>query len=226
MIELIGSTTQLEEKRISMSIRDIFKPKPNKFIQLMLEQTGLTVKGLELLNTYMEKRDSSVAKKISNTEKKADEVRRILIEELMRTFVTPFDREDIFTLSREIDDILDYANTTVDEMEILEVETTQYMQRMASLLYEAALEIQLSVQRLQTNHLTVANDHVQRAKALENRVETVYREALADLFKGPKNIDHVMDMLKAREIYRHLSNAADRGDNAANVVADIIMKVS
>jgi uncharacterized protein len=82
------------------------------------------------------------------------------------------------------------------------------------------------VQRLQTNHLTVANDHVQRAKALENRVETVYREALADLFKGPKNIDHVMDMLKAREIYRHLSNAADRGDNAANVVADIIMKVS
>jgi hypothetical protein len=119
MIELIGSTTQLEEKRIEMSIRDIFKPKPNKFIQLMLEQTGLTVKGLELLNTYMEKRDSSVAKKISNTEKKADEVRRILIEELMRTFVTPFDREDIFTLSREIDDILDYANTTVDEMEIL-----------------------------------------------------------------------------------------------------------
>ncbi len=209
-----------------MSIRDIFKPKPNKFIQLLLEQTNLTVKGLELLNEYLEKRDSNVSKKLSNTEKKADEVRRVLIEELMRTFVTPFDREDIFTLSREIDDILDYANTTADEMEILGVKPTQYMQRMASLLYEAAVEIQLAVQRFQDRHYTVANEHTQRAKALENRVETVYREALADLFSGPKDIDHVMGMLKAREIYRHLSNAADRGDMAANVVADVIMKIS
>ncbi len=149
-----------------------------------------------------------------------------LIEELMQTFVTPFDREDIFTLSREIDDILDYANTTADEMEILGVKPTQYMQRMASLLYEAAVEIQLAVQRFQDRHYSVSNDHVQRAKALENRVETVYREALADLFTGPKDIDHVMGMLKAREIYRHLSNAADRGDMAANVVADVIMKIS
>ncbi len=209
-----------------MSIRDIFKPKPNKFIQLLLEQTNLTVKGLEQLNEYLEKRDSKVSKKLAETEKKADEVRRVLIEELMRTFVTPFDREDIFSLSREIDDILDYANSTADEMEILGVKPTQYMQRMASLLYEASVEIQLAVQRFQDRHYTVANEHVQRAKALENRVETVYREALADLFTGPKDIDHVMGMLKAREIYRHLSNAADRGDMAANVVADVIMKIS
>ncbi len=209
-----------------MSIFNIFKPKPNKFVELLIEQAHLTRRGLELLRMYMEDQDPQIARELSQTEKEADEVRRILIEELMRTFVTPFDREDIFSLSREIDDIIDYANTTVDEMEILKVKPTLYMQRMASLLHDAGVELHLAVQRLQDKHYNVANEHVQRAKALENRVETVYREALADLFHGPKDIKHVMTMLKVREIYRHLSNSADREDTAANVVADIIMKIS
>jgi len=209
-----------------MSLRNIFKPKPNKFLQLLVEQTGLTVRGLEALNGYLEKRDSGLAAQVNKAEKEADEVRRILVSELLRTFVTPFDREDIFSLSREVDDVLDYAYTTVDEMEILNVTPTPYMQRMTSLLHDAALEIELAVERLQDNHLSVAADHAQRAKTLENRVEAVYREALADLFKGTKNVKHVINMLKVREIYRHLSNAADREDTAANVVSDIVMKMT
>jgi uncharacterized protein len=209
-----------------MGLSDIFKPKPNRFLQLLVEQTALTVKGLDQLRVYLEKRDTAMAQEVSRSEKQADEIRRILIEELLRTFITPFDREDIFTLSRQIDDVIDYANTTVDEMETLDVAPTQYMVRMASLLHDAAVEIQLGVQRLQDNHLTVANDHAQRAKGLENRVEAVYREALADLFRGPKDVKHIMNVLKAREIYRHLSNAADREDDAANVIADIIMKMT
>ncbi len=209
-----------------MSLRNIFKPKPNKFLQLLVEQTALTVKGLEQLSVYLKKRDSTVAKKIAATESEADEVRRILIEELMRTFVTPFDREDIFSLSREIDDVLDYANTTVDEMETLDVEPSPFMPQMASLLFEAAQEIKMAVERLQDKHYTVAGDHAQRAKALENRVEAVYREALADLFHGVKDFKQMMNVLKVREIYRHLSNASDRVDQAANVISDVIMKMS
>ncbi len=209
-----------------MGLREIFKPKPNKFLVLLVDQAALTVKGLELLREYLQKRDSAVAKKIAATEKEEDEVRRILIEELMRTFITPFDREDIFSLSREIDDVLDYAYTTVDEMEILDVDPSPYMVRIASLLFEAAQEIELAVRRVQDNHLTVAGDHAQRAKALENRVEAVYREALADLFHGVKDFKAMMNVLKAREIYRHLSNAADREDTAANVLSDIMMKMS
>ena len=70
----------------------------------------------------------------------------------------------------------------------------------------------------------MANDHAVRAKALENRVESVYREAIAALFAGPRDVDHVVEMLKLREIYRHLSNAADRGDEAANIIGDIVVK--
>ena len=122
--------------------------------------------------------------------------------------------------------MLDYAATTVEEMEVLDVSPTPYMERMASLLHDAAVEIDLAVQRLQDKHYTVASDHSQRAKALENRVEQVYREAIADLFQEPKNLKQVMTILKVREIYRHLSNAADREDTAANVISDILMKMS
>jgi uncharacterized protein Yka (UPF0111/DUF47 family) len=63
-----------------------------------------------------------------------------------------------------------------------------------------------------------------RAKALENRVEHVYREALSKLFDEPEDLNGVMEILKLRELYRHLSNAADRGDQAANVIGDIVVK--
>jgi uncharacterized protein Yka (UPF0111/DUF47 family) len=168
---------------------------------------------------YLETHDPGVAEDLSIKEKEADEVRRILIDELNRTFVTPFDREDIFSLSRSIDDVVDYADSTVMEMVILNVKSTPFMLRMANLLKDAAYEIWHAVQRLPT-HPSVANEHANRAKALE----AVYREAVADLFSGPEDIHHVVEMLKMREIYRHLSNAADRGDEAANTIADIIVK--
>jgi predicted phosphate transport protein (TIGR00153 family) len=208
-----------------MSIRDFFKPRQSNFVKLLLEQASLTLKGMDLLKVYMHKQSRSVAEEITTTEKEADEVRRILIDELLSTFITPIDREDIFALSRAIDDVIDYAYTTVDEMEILKVKPTPYMRRMASLLRDAAFEIHLGVQRLE-DHPRVASEHAQRAKALENRVEHVYREAVADLFSGPQDVEHVVEMLKLREVYRHLSNAADRGDEAGNIIADIVVKMT
>ena len=200
-----------------------FKRKEDIFQKLIEEQASITYEALRLLVKYLETLDAEVAEQLSIKEKEADEVRRILIDELNRTFVTPFDREDIFSLSRSIDDVVDYADSTVMEMVILNVKSTPFMLRMANLLKDAAYEIWHAVQRL-PKHPNVATDHAQRAKALENRVEAVYREAIADLFTGPEDDHHVVEMLKMREVYRHLSNAADRGDEAANTIADIVVK--
>ena len=199
------------------------KQKQNRFILLLLQQAELTLEGFNILQEYMSQPDEKLAQRIREVEKEADEVRRILIDELNRTFVTPFDREDIFALSLTIDDMLDYAYTTVDEMEIFQAEPNEYLRRMVSLLHDAAMEIYRGVQRL-GEHPGVANEHAVRAKALENRVEKVYREALAHLFNTPKTLDDIVVMLKLREIYRHLSNAADRGAEAANVIGDIVVK--
>jgi predicted phosphate transport protein (TIGR00153 family) len=201
----------------------LFKKREEVFHNLIEQQAEITVEGLQILEKYLSATDPELAEQLSQKEKEADEVRRILIDELNRTFVTPFDREDIFALSRSIDDVLDYAYTTVSEMVVLNVTPTPFMQRIASLLKDAAYEIFLAVQRLR-KHPAVAIDHAQRAKALENRVEAVYREAIAELFESADDIQHVVEMLKKREVYRHLSNAADRGDEAANVISDIVVK--
>lgn len=208
-----------------MGWREFFKPRQDKFLELLIRQAEMTLQGMDALELYMKKCSEKHAASVVQAEKDADEVRRILIDDLNRTFVTPIDREDIFALSRAIDDVMDYAYTTVEEMRIFEVEPNDFLQRMVSLLQDAAGEIHLAMMRLKENP-GVASEHASRAKALENRVERVYREAVADLFSGPEDIHHVMDMLKLREIYRHLSNCADRGDEAANVIHDIVVKMT
>jgi predicted phosphate transport protein (TIGR00153 family) len=200
-----------------------FKKREDVFHKLIQEQAAITFEGLKLLVKYLDAQSPALSEELTLKEKEADEIRRILIDELNRSFVTPFDREDIFALSRSIDDVIDYADSTVSEMEVLKVNPTPFMRRIASLLKDAAYEIYQAVQRLQKNP-NVATEHAQRAKTLENRVEGVYREAIADLFKGPEDVHHVVEMLKLREVYRHLSNAADRGDEAANIIADIVVK--
>lgn len=206
-------------------IKGFLKPRQNNFVRLLIEQAEWTVRGIDALEKYMKKASDKHAEYVRVAEKEADEVRRILIDELNRTFVTPIDREDIHALSRSIDDVLDYAYTTIDEMEILEVAPNDFLRRMTSLLGEAAREILLAMERL-SEHPSVANDHAVKAKALENRVEQVYREAVADLFHQPQDVEHIVEMLKLREIYRHLSNAADRGDEAANTISDIVVKMA
>jgi len=208
-----------------VGLKEFFKPRQDRFLQLLIQQSEMTVQGVDALAAYMKTGSDEDAAGVVRAEKDADEIRRILIEDLNRTFVTPMDREDIFALSRAIDDVADYAYTTVEEMRLLDVEPTGFMRRMVSLLQDAAAEIHLAMLRLK-EHPGVASEHASRAKALENRVERVYREALADLFSGPEDVHHVIEMLKAREIYRHLSNCADRGDEAANVIHNIVVKIT
>ena len=209
-----GSTSLLQ--------RVLRKPE-SVFAKLIIQQAELTLAGLNDLVRYMDDESEAAAAQLMAHEKQADEVRRILIEELTNTFVTPYDREDIYTLSRAIDDVLDYAYSTVSEMALFEVRATSHMLKMASLLRDAGGELMLAVTRLQ-QHGKVASEHMRRAKKLENKVEAEYRLALAAMFKDVTDVKQVVDVMKMREVYRHLSNAADRVDEAANVIAHIVIK--
>jgi uncharacterized protein Yka (UPF0111/DUF47 family) len=182
------------------------------------------LQGMEALKAYMAEQ-TSATELIITSEKRTDEARRIRIAEPNKTFTTPFDCEDIFSLFRTIDDVLDYAYSTVTEMEVLKVHPTSFMVSIASLLRYAAYELLMAVDRLEL-HPEVANEYAQRSKSLKNRVEDVYCTALADLFNGAEDIMHIMIMLKSSEVYHHLSNAADHGDQATNAIADIVVKIS
>ena len=196
-----------------------FSGHETRFFDLLAKQSAKTLEGLGALGNYVETGTKENANTVRSIEREADELRRILIEELDKTFITPIDREDIFALSRAIDDIVDYANTTVDEMEIYDVKGDAHLREMVNILQKAAREINDAVKILK-DYPKIASEHAVRAKSYENSMEKAYHLALADLFKGKDTVY----MMKMREIYRHLSNAADRGDEAANIISSIVMK--
>ncbi len=208
-----------------MKLSNPFRSKDGDFLRLLGSQAQKTCEGLEALELYLKDGDELQARRVQSIEKEADELRRILIDELNQSFITPIDREDLFAFSRTIDDVLDYGYSTLDEMVTLCVKPNIHLQHLASILREAAEELCLAVTQLK-QHPQVALGHAMRAKGLENRAETEYRIAVAELFQEPKTVEDIVEILKTREIYRHLSNAADRGDEAANILSDIVVKMT
>lgn len=201
------------------------RKKENTFIRLLRLQAEKLQEGVNGLWLYVTEGSEEGATTLERCEKEGDELRRVLIDELHSTFITPFDREDIYQLSLYLDDVLDYAYTTILEMKELNVSPNKYLVKMVERVREASDELLLAMERLDDNP-KVALDHSRRTKHRENQVERIYREAIADLFSGPEDIHHVMEMMRVREVYRHISNAADQADQAANVLGIVIMKMT
>jgi predicted phosphate transport protein (TIGR00153 family) len=209
----------LFKKRTGPGLIDGFFPKEKDFYEALSKQASKTLEGIEALGAYVRNPTEENAGRVKEIEHEADELRRVLVEELHQTFVTPIDREDIYALSRAVDDIVDYANTTVDEMEIYQVSPEDHLREMVEILRKATREISDAVKIL-ASYPHIAMEHAVKAKAYENEMEKAYHAALADLFKKTDTVY----MLKMRELYRHLSNAADRCDQAANIICSIVMK--
>lgn len=210
-------------ERFRERIGRLFRRKSDRFIQRLLEQAAVVEEGTQALIDYMDKPSNKRAGRVRDHEKAADEIRRILIDELNRTFVTPIDREDLFGLSRAVDDVLDYAYSTTHEMDILHVDPNNYLRKMSVLLHRSAEEIHLAIARLE-HHPNVADSHAVKVKTIENQMETLYAEALASLFEKPKDLEDVTNILKLREIYRHLYHAVRSAEQAADIIGDVIMK--
>lgn len=202
--------------------RRLFAPKKrNVFYDLLERQADKALEGLEALIGFVEDGTRRYATAVANIESEADDLRRLLVLELDKTFVTPLDREDIYNLSRALDDVLDYAYSTVNEMQLFEITANTDVVAMVRILHRATRELKDAVKHLETQP-KIAAAHASQAKSYENAMEVAYHHALADLFKG----QDIIYILKMREIYRHLSNAADRGDEAANIMLSIVMKHS
>jgi uncharacterized protein Yka (UPF0111/DUF47 family) len=145
----------------------------------------------------------------------------VLISEINKTFITPIDREDLFDLSSAIDDIIDYAaNTTIEELGIYKLEPDDFVKEMAKIILQHATGILSAVTFLENNK-DMSSDEAVKMKKLENKANELYHKALSELFDS----DDIKKILKTREIYRHLNNAADKGDHAADVLLNIIVKM-
>ncbi len=201
-----------------MSIWKFFGRKSKvDFYDLLLSQAEKTLGGCKALSSFLE--GEGDPEEVNRFEQEADDIRRILIDELNQTFITPIDREDIFALSGAIDDVVDHAKNTVKEMAVFRVMSNEHLRQMADLLQKGAEQLVASMRHLKNNP-NVAAEYALRAKRIENRMNDTYLAALHDLFSG----GDLRIMFSLREIYRHFNRSADRVDEAANIISNIVVK--
>ncbi|MDR1807894.1 MAG: DUF47 family protein [Propionibacteriaceae bacterium] len=195
------------------------RPKSPNFYQLLIAQSQVVHAAVDALVQYCAAPTQEGGDRVKELEREADQARRRLVDEINRTFITPIDREDLFRLSTSLDDLADYAWTTINDMRIYEVTPDEHCLAMAEVLREMAAGLVTCCQDLEKNKAAVA-DTVKRVKKLENKVNRLFHHSVNSLFDE----GDLKKILKYREIYGHLNHASDRGDATADILSDIIVK--
>jgi uncharacterized protein Yka (UPF0111/DUF47 family) len=214
----------MSEQDLSPSIfRRLFErvfPKMPDFFALLSEQCVHVSHSAGLLVEFMETGDAQVGQLIRQDEHEADIIKVRNLHTLNEAFSTPIDREDIYRAIVDLDEVVNYCKTTVSEMDVLGVVPDKHCLEMAMHIKIGVDALASGYARLASQPAAAAQD-ADAARKAERKVEKGYRRALADLFQG----DDYINMFKRREIYRHLSNAADRMANCANTLHDIVVKM-
>ncbi|MBK9330686.1 MAG: DUF47 family protein [Sphingobacteriales bacterium] len=199
--------------------------KDDKFILQLIEQSQKTHSTIVFLEHSLDDDNASKIEHIKNIIGEIEEIRRVLIDDLHNTFITPIDREDIYNISNALAGMVDYSLTTVEEMHILKVVPDEYIRKMITLVRRQTEELLAAMERLSKNP-RVAGEHTFVVKTLEKEVEHLYRKAVRDLFNTPIDLNTLGHLFFKREVYRHISNMSDRAEAAANVFGMVVMKLS
>jgi uncharacterized protein len=205
-----------------MWLADIFSSRRiNRFFTLSQQQADLLVQAAELFREYLASASADVAEKINSKKLRGDEMLKELNTALRDTFVTPIDRQDIYNLGETLDDMLTYINNAAREIRLFGVPVTPSMRKIAEILEAAARLIKQAVDYLQREPQRAWQCALAIQEA-EGRVEDRYRQALLELFGG----SDFHTIFKQREVYRHLSNSADRALAIGRLIGKIVVKAT
>ncbi len=166
----------------------------------------------------MKETDKELLLKIKPLEKRCDEVSYRVIKRLNKTFITPFDREDIFTLIKKLDDISDIllaASRRVDTFNI--VNKIKYTDSLSSIVHQQIKELGKAVNDLKSRH----TNECKAVKDLESEADKVYQQAIKELFEEEKD---PVSLIKKKEILGLLEGASDKCQTSANVILSIFIK--
>ena len=206
-------------------VRMPFVPQEKKFFDLFEDNAANTLKAAQTLKEMLDTWqfvDSYVAE-ITELEHKGDSITHQVISLLHRTFVTPFDREDIAHLAHTQDDICDFIHSAADAMFIYKInKPTQRARELADIIVRGAAEVRKAVgglrKRSELKNIMTGCVEINR---LENMADRIYRAALAELFEDTSDIAL---LIKWREVYEHLESATDRCEDVANVLEGVALK--
>jgi len=202
-----------------------FIPREEGFFDLFEDNARNMVKAARCLKELVDNWQDVEQKvnEISELEHQGDTITHKIAAQLHRTFVTPFDREDIAELSHTMDDVTDFIHAASDAMLLYKVDPPgQRVKELADIIVQGATEIERAMPQLRhrrdLKHILKRCVELNR---LENAADRVYRSALAELFSDTKDIARVIQW---REIYAHMESATDRCEDVANVLEGVAVK--
>lgn len=161
-----------------------------------------------------------IVKRIKNIEHECDTISHEIATKLNKSFITPFDREDIFTLSVALDDVVDFIDAAARAIMMYDIKhITEYAKNLAKVIQTLSMEINSAVSML--NKPKNINQHIVEIHRLENEADEIYFLAIANLFK---NATDALEVIKWKEIYEILENGTDRSEHVATIIQSIILK--
>jgi predicted phosphate transport protein (TIGR00153 family) len=200
-----------------------FLPKEEQYFALFSQMTSYIYDAARALVEMLNDKSGDYtehSKRIKNIEHACDELTHTVVTRLNKSFITPFDREDIYMLSGALDDIVDLIDDAARAMVMFGVhESTQHARRFADVIQRMSVQLHEIVSMLEKpNGITPRLVELHR---LENEGDEIYHTAIAELFHDSQD---ALTVIKWKEIYEKLEAAVDRCENVANIIESVIIK--
>ena len=199
-----------------------FMPREKKFFDMFAEVSQNLTEGARLLHDMLKNPVDLAARiaRLQGVEHRGDEMTHDIIRMLNKTFITPFDREDIHRLTSSLDDVLDFVNAAAVRMSLYRITAPPPVAAdLAAIIVVQAEELSKGVSLLETNQKVL--DHCTEVNRLENEADRVSRRAIAELFDREKD---PIQLIKIKELYEVLETATDKAEDAANVLEAVVLK--
>ena len=202
-----------------------FIPREQKFFDLFEKSAHNMVKVAQVFKGMVDAWDDirKSVDEITDLEHEGDTITHQIMAQLNRTFVTPFDREDIVLLAHSLDDVIDFIFAAATRMFIYKIDQpTPRAKELVDIIVQAAVEVERAMPQLRhragLENILVRCVEINR---LENVADGIFRSAQAELFD---NTTDMAQVIKWREIYEFMESATDRCEDVSNVLEGVALK--
>ena len=202
------------------------KPKEEKFFSTLAEHAMLVRESTELLHMAIADRTQIPALmiRIYETERIADEIVAKILTKLHKTFIAPMDREDIFTLAKKLDDIIDCIKAAIERMDLYNIdEPSERIREMSELILKCGKQVEkaiFSLQDMKKERLRL-QARCERIIDLEARGDELYRQEMGKLFR---ECTDAIDIIKWKEILVNLEEVLDLSEDVATSLKRVVIK--
>jgi uncharacterized protein Yka (UPF0111/DUF47 family) len=188
-----------KQMRLTGNILDAVFPPKYDFESMITDQAEQTLTGVRVLVDWLENHAGEEPVRLGRIEVEVDALRYDMEDKLKDAFSTPFDRQDIYRLSRQMDYILNFSYETAQEMHVFEVAPDRPILDMATALLRGTEEVASGVKLMGSDPQSVRKS-IREAREAIHTLDNTYIFAMKELFRS----GNAIDALKRREIYHHL----------------------